>query len=74
MNFESLSSLATEDLDGLILKIEQENSDLPKINLRKQKSESVISSQFLESISLGDSNKDIVERKNNMLNKSLAQL
>lgn len=74
MNFESLSSLATEDLDGLILKLEQENSDLPKINLRKQKSESVISSQFLESISLGDSNKDIVERKNNMLNKSLAQL
>ena len=72
MNFESLSSLATEDLDGLILKLEQENSDLPKINLRKQKSESVISSQFLESISLGDSNKDIVERKNNMLNKSLA--
>lgn len=46
MNDVRLSSLATEDLDDLMLKIEKENSELPRIFGKKQKyeSEGIISS------------------------------
>jgi hypothetical protein len=72
----SLGSMATEDLDGLIKDLEKENSELPMGNNlnRRKRSASIISSQFLESISLGDSNESIALRKNHVLNKSLVQL
>ena len=69
----NLSSMATEDLDGLIKTLEQENSEMPQVYKRKR-SESIISSQFLESISLGDSNESLAVRKNFILNKTLVQL